>query len=77
VIEPWDEDDADEVRVAGRFKRLLDGFKKSLSNIRVFRIGDEDASFDAGSLLGGIHVYLVGEDSSGNLVALKTFSVET
>ena len=74
---PWDDEDADEVKEAKRFKLLLDTFSKPLTNVRMYRIGDPDSILSSGSILGGIRVFIVGKDAQGNLVCLETFAAET
>lgn len=55
-------------------QRLLES---SLAGVRVYRVGDPDASHADGELSGAIEVYIVGENAHGDLVGLRTVSVET
>lgn len=57
-------------------QRLLES---NLTDIRVYRVGSPDAlaSHDGSDIYGEIHVYIVGRNAYGDLVGLKTISVET
>ena len=50
---------------------------QKLIDVKVYRIGDPQASWSGNWILGAIDVYVVGRDRWGNLVGVKTTSVET
>ena len=77
LVELDPDDDEDRQAEARRYQALFDYVRANLTNVRVYRIGDEYMEPSRWGLLGGIHVLILGEDAHGNLVGLETFSVET
>jgi Nuclease A inhibitor-like protein len=63
-IEDWYGDE--ELEIVDRYADLLQTIDANLSEILVYRIGEID-----------IAIYIVGKTSDGDLVGLKTRSVET
>lgn len=63
-IEDWYEDE--ERESAQKFSELRKLFESNLKNIKVFRVGEIE-----------IDIYVVGVDTDGNFVGLKTTVVET
>jgi hypothetical protein len=62
----WDPDDAYSVEYAGKWAALRDVLQLQLTNLTVIRIGEIS-----------IDVYIVGESACGDLVGVKTTSIET
>lgn len=58
--------DSDEIRIARRFQRLVDTLKKSLEEIKVYRVGFAEAE-----------IYIVGTPEFGGYAGLSTHVVQT
>ncbi|WP_310424231.1 nuclease A inhibitor family protein [Chamaesiphon sp. VAR_48_metabat_135_sub] len=64
IVEDWYE--ADELVQIDRYTDLLDAIESSLTDVRVFRVGEIE-----------IDIYIIGKTPDGDLVGLKTQSIET
>jgi hypothetical protein len=64
TVEDWYE--ADELALVDRYTHLLHTIESQLSDVQVFRIGEVE-----------IAIYIVGKTPAGDLVGLKTYTVET
>jgi hypothetical protein len=64
TIEDWYEDA--ELALVDRYKNLLDSINTNLSEVQVFRVGEVE-----------IDVYIIGKTPTGDIIGLKTQSVET
>jgi Nuclease A inhibitor-like protein len=64
TVEDWYE--AAELALVDRYTNLLHMIESQLSDVQVFRIGTVE-----------IAIYIVGKTPAGDLVGLKTYSVET
>ena len=64
MIEDWYE--AEELAQIDRYTVLLDAIESNLTDVKVFRIGEIE-----------IDIYIIGKTPDGDLVGLKTQSIET
>jgi Nuclease A inhibitor-like protein len=64
TIEDWYEDA--ELALVDRYTNLLDSINTNLSEVQVFRVGEVE-----------IDIYIIGKTPSGEIIGLKTRSVET
>jgi Nuclease A inhibitor-like protein len=64
TIEDWYEDA--EVDLVDRYTNLLDLINTNLSEVQVFRVGEVE-----------IDIYIIGKTPTGDIIGLKTRSVET
>ena len=64
TIEDWYEQA--ELDLVDRYTNLLDSIDNNLSEVQVFRVGEVE-----------IDVYIIGKTPTGDIVGLKTRSVET
>jgi hypothetical protein len=64
TIEDWYEDA--ELALVDRYTNLLDLINTNLSGVQVFRVGEVE-----------IDVYIIGKTLTGDIIGLKTRSVET
>lgn len=69
--QPWW--DAYNYMLADQYEALRTTLKAHLTNIKLFRIGPDNG----GTLFGGVDMFVIGETADGDLVAIKTVSVET
>lgn len=68
----------EEAAQADRYAALLRLLGERLQDVRVYRVAGPDATVNGqGDLVGAIDVYVVGRTSDGDLVGLRTVSVET
>ena len=63
-VEDWYE--AEELAQVDRYQRLLHTIESNLTEVQVFRLGEVD-----------ITVYIVGKTLDGEIVGLKTHTIET
>ncbi|MBM7841726.1 nuclease A inhibitor family protein [Herpetosiphon giganteus] len=63
---PQDGDGEAEKATVSQFQKLVEVLKAELSDIQVYRVGEIN-----------IDAYILGKDSAGNVVGLKTQLVET
>ncbi len=64
AVEDWYE--AEELAVVDRYKVLLESIESNLAEVQVFRVGEVE-----------IDIYIIGKTPAGDIVGLKTRSVET
>jgi Nuclease A inhibitor-like protein len=64
TIEDWYEDA--ELALVDRYTNLLDSINTNLSEVQVFRVGEVE-----------IDIYIIGKTPTGDIIGLKTRSVET
>jgi Nuclease A inhibitor-like protein len=64
TIEDWYEQP--ELNLVDRYTNLLDLINTNLSQVEVFRVGEVE-----------IDIYIIGKTPTGNIIGLKTRSVET
>lgn len=64
MIEDWYEDA--EIALVDRYTNLLDLINTNLSEVQVFRVGEVE-----------IDIYIIGKTPAGDIIGLKTLSVET
>ncbi len=64
TIEDWYEDA--ELALVDRYTNLLDSINNNLAEVQVFRVGEVE-----------IDIYIIGKTLTGDIVGLKTRSVET
>lgn len=64
TVEDWYE--SAELALVDRYKALLQTIESNLSEVQVFRIGDIE-----------IAIYVVGKTPTGDIIGLKTYTVET
>ena len=64
TIEDWYEQT--ELDLVDRYTNLLDSINNNLSEVQVFRVGEVE-----------IDIYIIGKTPTGDIVGLKTRSVET
>ena len=64
TIEDWYEQA--ELDLVDRYTNLLDSIDNNLSEVQVFRVGEVE-----------IDIYIIGKTPTGDIVGLKTLSVET
>jgi Nuclease A inhibitor-like protein len=64
TIEDWYEQA--EIDLVDRYTNLLDSINTNLSEVQVFRIGEVE-----------IEIYIIGKTPTGDIVGLKTRSIET
>ncbi len=64
TIEDWYEQA--ELEPIDRYTNLLDSINNNLSEVQVFRVGEVE-----------IDIYIIGKTSTGDIVGLKTHSIET
>ena len=64
TIEDWYEDA--ELALVDRYTHLLDSINNNLSEVQVFRVGEVE-----------IDIYIIGKTPTGDIIGLKTRSVET
>jgi Nuclease A inhibitor-like protein len=64
TIEDWYEQT--ELNLVDRYTNLLDLINTNLSQVEVFRVGEVE-----------IDIYIIGKTPTGNIIGLKTRSVET
>jgi Nuclease A inhibitor-like protein len=64
TVEDWYEQT--ELDLVDRYTNLLDSINTNLSEVEVFRVGEVE-----------IDIYIIGKTPTGNIVGLKTRSVET
>jgi hypothetical protein len=64
AVEDWYE--AEELAIVDRYKALLQTIESTLSAVQVFRIGEVEIS-----------IYIIGKTPTGDIIGLKTLSVET
>lgn len=64
TIEDWYEDA--ELALVDRYTNLLDSINNNLAEVQVFRVGEVE-----------IDIYIIGKTPTGDIVGLKTRSVET
>ncbi len=64
TIEDWYEQA--ELELVDRYTHLLDSINNNLSEVQVFRVGEVE-----------IDIYIIGKTPTGDIVGLKTRSVET
>lgn len=67
----------EEAAEVDRYLALQRLLEANLTEVRVYRVGDPDATGSGGDIFGAIEVYIVGRNAHGDLVGLKTVSVET
>lgn len=60
-----------------RHQALKQAIEANLTGIKVYRVGGPSSTLSSGSILGTIDVWVVGRDAFGNLVGIRTTSVET
>ncbi len=66
----------EEAAEVDRYRALRGLLEGRLTEVRVYRVGDPDTTA-FGDLLGAIDVFIVGRNAHGDLVGLRTVSVET
>jgi Nuclease A inhibitor-like protein len=64
TIEDWYEQA--ELDLVDRYTNLLDSINTNLAEVQVFRVGEVE-----------IDIYIIGKTSTGDIIGLKTRSVET
>ncbi len=64
TIEDWYEQA--ELELIDRYTNLLDSINNNLSEVQVFRVGEVE-----------IDIYIIGKTPTGDIVGLKTHSIET
>ena len=64
TIEDWYEQT--ELDLVDRYTNLLDSINNNLSEVQVFRVGEVE-----------IDIYIIGKTPTGDIIGLKTRSVET
>jgi hypothetical protein len=64
MVEDWYE--AEELAQIDRYTDLLDAIESTLTDVKVFRVGEIE-----------IDIYIIGKTPDGDLVGLKTQSIET
>jgi Nuclease A inhibitor-like protein len=64
TIEDWYEDA--ELALVDRYTNLLDSINTNLSEVQVFRVGEVE-----------VDIYIIGKTPTGDIIGLKTRSVET
>jgi hypothetical protein len=64
TIEDWYEQA--ELELVDRYTNLLDSINTNLSEVQVFRVGEVE-----------IDIYIIGKTPTGDIIGLKTRSVET
>lgn len=64
TIEDWYEDA--ELALVNRYTNLLDSINTNLSEVQVFRVGEVE-----------IDIYIIGKTPTGDIIGLKTLSIET
>jgi Nuclease A inhibitor-like protein len=64
AVEDWYE--AEELALVDRYQKLLQSIESNLSEVQVFRVGEVE-----------IDIYIIGKTPTGDIVGLKTLSVET
>jgi hypothetical protein len=64
AVEDWYEEA--ELAVVDRYKVLLESIESNLAEVQVFRLGEVE-----------IEIYIIGKTPTGDIVGLKTRSVET
>ncbi len=64
AVEDWYEDA--ELAIVDRYKALLQTIESNLSEVQVFRVGEIE-----------IAIYIIGKTPTGDILGLKTLSVET
>ena len=64
TIEDWYEQA--ELELVDRYTNLLDSINTNLAEVQVFRVGEVE-----------INIYIIGKTPTGDIVGLKTLSVET
>ena len=64
TIEDWYEQS--ELDLVDRYTNLLDAINTNLSEVQVFRVGEVE-----------IDIYIIGKTPTGDIIGLKTLSVET
>lgn len=64
TVEDWYEQA--ELDLVDRYTNLLDSINNNLSEIQVFRVGEVE-----------IDIYIIGKTSTGDIIGLKTRSIET
>ena len=64
TIEDWYEQA--ELDLVDRYTNLLDSINNNLSEVQVFRVGEVE-----------IDIYIIGKTPTGDIIGLKTRSIET
>lgn len=64
TVEDWYK--AEELALVDRYQALLQTIESNLSEIQVFRVGEIE-----------IAIYIIGKTTTGDVIGLKTLSVET
>jgi Nuclease A inhibitor-like protein len=64
AVEDWYE--AEELALVDQYKELLQSIESNLSEVQVFRVGEVE-----------IDIYIIGKTPGGDIIGLKTLSVET
>ena len=64
TIEDWYEQA--ELDLVDRYTNLLESINTNLAQVQVFRVGEVE-----------INIYIIGKTPTGDIIGLKTLSVET
>jgi Nuclease A inhibitor-like protein len=64
TVEDWYE--SDELALVNRYTDLLHAIESNLSEVKIFRVGEVE-----------IAIYIVGKAPDGDIIGLKTYTVET